>query len=971
MAPPRAAAAAAANKISAVVVASALSSDDDDDDVRAAPGRKRKLAAVSDDEGGGGGGGEQAGAGSDSETDEPPPRATSGVHAAAKRGPGRPPKGTGKASAKVRPSREPLFHPLRSGRVAVPHFEASPSRAKKTAASAPGPPRVSAEQGRALLERRLRVHWQAEEAWYPARVARFDGRKKAAPFLLRYDDGDEEWGMLTDTAFVWLDAETGRNEESRVEFLTVGAPGAQAPAPAEQPAKPAAAAAAAAPADVPAAVPAEEPERKKGDLEASAARFKHHHAALEAKKKAKAVVLLPGPAEAPRRRPPPAAGAAAGGAAAAGASPAAAPHAAGAGIGASSDAPGVVTERVVECGQFLGAVIGQGGRIIREIEASSGAKLVVSQVTKSVTCTGTKAQVEKAAAAAGDALDHARRKEAARAKLAAEAAAPKAAPPAATAAAVPGAVPSAAALPGCLAALVSKRAAEATPAVVPHADAFRGVAPAAPLPRSPPRQPSPPSSPPPPALDEAASGALEAFRSLLDKVTGSQESISAASRHALAVATVPGAAAACARELLARMEAPACGRATRLHLFWVVDSVAQNAHGLVQRHPGTERAEAAKVYARFAVSRLARLVAAVAPRGREGRENRPRVTKVLAIWRDRGVVGPELLLPHAEALAAEMRADPDALRVSTGGGGGEKARGADERTPATALRRVDDDDELYLRDEYGTAASGDLALAAPGPPPDVATLEVPLPPPPMPPPMPMPQHYAQHLPQYAGPPHGYAPVPPPGPPPMAYGAHAGAYGYVASMPPQQQFAARPPLPAQLPPPPRDERGYERGSGGDWRAREGRDAAPPRDRSRERDRDRDRDRERHRERSRERDRDRDRDRDREREREKERERLKERDKGRDRDRERDRDRDRERERGRSPRRASAAVAGWSDADAFLATQVPPPPPRARRDEATPPPPWAAHQGPLPPPPLRYTAPPSQHELDRGRWGDDRR
>jgi hypothetical protein len=105
MAPPRAAAAAAAKKLSAVVVASALSSDDDDADeamrAPAAGARKRRVRIDDDDEDDDGADG-AAGGGSGSETDEPPPRATSGVHKAAKRGPGRPPKGEGKAAPKVR-----------------------------------------------------------------------------------------------------------------------------------------------------------------------------------------------------------------------------------------------------------------------------------------------------------------------------------------------------------------------------------------------------------------------------------------------------------------------------------------------------------------------------------------------------------------------------------------------------------------------------------------------------------------------------------------------------------------------------------------------------------------------------------------------------------------------------------------------------------------------------------------------------
>ena len=107
MAPPRAAAAAAAKKLSAVVVASALSSDDDDADeamrAPAAGARKRRVRIDDDDDDDDDDGADgAAGGGSGSETDEPPPRATSGVHKAAKRGPGRPPKGEGKAAPKVR-----------------------------------------------------------------------------------------------------------------------------------------------------------------------------------------------------------------------------------------------------------------------------------------------------------------------------------------------------------------------------------------------------------------------------------------------------------------------------------------------------------------------------------------------------------------------------------------------------------------------------------------------------------------------------------------------------------------------------------------------------------------------------------------------------------------------------------------------------------------------------------------------------
>ena len=72
--------------------------------MRAPPagGRKRRLRIDDEEDEEGGSGAEEGGDKSGSETDEPPPRPTSGVHKAAKRGPGRTAKGEGKAASKVR-----------------------------------------------------------------------------------------------------------------------------------------------------------------------------------------------------------------------------------------------------------------------------------------------------------------------------------------------------------------------------------------------------------------------------------------------------------------------------------------------------------------------------------------------------------------------------------------------------------------------------------------------------------------------------------------------------------------------------------------------------------------------------------------------------------------------------------------------------------------------------------------------------
>ena len=544
-------------------------------------------------------------------------------------------------------------------------------------------------QGRQLVGCRVRVWWAAQECWYSARVERFDGRKNY-PALLHYDeDGEQDWcafgeGVLHMPA--QEDEEAGGEELMPFEFLTSSTDVAEhehntpAPAPALAP-TPAAAQPAAQPA--PAAYsaleagivpppplqagpalppPLGDPAALQPDLVLSAQRFKQRHAEL-AKKKVSSVLIDVPEETTKRKRPPP--------------STHHQQQQPNTQHAAPSQAPAVGRrlEAVIgDVGAFMGAVIGIGGRNVREIESLSGATVRGDNATGVVTVTALSERALRQGVELVEAcLEKARRKEAIRVSM------PPQAPRGKTGGSAehpaPSAAPSAAAMPDCLRNLVSPQAPKTA---VPHADVFRGAAAsapsqdAAPCAATPPvmapvQPPLPPLSPPPPLEEEEARAAFAAFCGALDKVSGSVDSISAASRAAVEAAGLPGLPAACVHELSLRLESRSGDGAAakaRLHLFWVVDSVAQNAHKVASRTPqGSARHEGAAAFVRGFVGGLSRLVRAVAPEGAGGRATRPHVAKVLSLWADRGVVSSAVLAPHVEALKQALQADPEALRA--------------------------------------------------------------------------------------------------------------------------------------------------------------------------------------------------------------------------------------------------------------------------------------------------------------------
>jgi hypothetical protein len=425
-------------------------------------------------------------------------------------------------------------------------------------------------------------------------------------------------------------------------------------------------------------------------------------------------------------------------------------------------------ERIIrDVGPYAGAIIGTGGRTVKEIQAMTGATVRLDDTKTVATITATtEAAVTKAVEQVEAIIERAKR-------------APRG-PPAQQFPST-GQPPAAASMPECLIPLAAPRG------PVPHADAFRGAVPVAPQQAGPGSPPLParasqgsPSSvsasqrayivPPaagaaaavapapmpsahiqPPAepllplpdapelSDPASRDALAAVLALCEKLRGSSDSIAAVSKSALESSTLPGFPEACIHALAARIDSLAVSGAhpkLRLYMFYILDSIAQNSLKMAQKHSaGTPKNEAAATFVRTILSLLGHLIPRVAPPGPLGREIRPKVGKVLAVWSDRGVVPPEQLARYAAAIDAQLAEDQlhpkqepqqqprpqqpqQHLHQLLGLGGGSPVI-------ATLL----DECELWVANEYGTAAAageaghaGGLALHLPAPP-DIDALD--------------------------------------------------------------------------------------------------------------------------------------------------------------------------------------------------------------------------------------------------------
>ena len=422
-------------------------------------------------------------------------------------------------------------------------------------------------------------------------------------------------------------------------------------------------------------------------------------------------------------------------------------------------------ERILrDVGPYAGAIIGTGGRTVKEIQATSGAivRLDDTKTVATITAT-TEAAVTKAVEQVEAIIERAKR-------------APRV-PPSQPFPST-GQPPAAAAMPECLIPLAAARG------PVPHADAFRGAVsvapqqsgPGSPLlpPRAsqgspsslsasqrafivppapgaaaamapaampaattqPPAEPLPPLPDAPELSDPASRDALAAVLAMCENLRGSSDSIAAVCKAAVESSTLPGFPAACVHALAARIDSLACSGAhpkLRLYVFYILDSIAQNSYKIAQKHTAGPKHEAAAAFVRSILGLLGHLIPRVAPPGPLGRDTRPKVGKTLAVWSERGVVPPEQLARHADAINAQLVEDQlhpkqepqqqqrpqqqQPLHQLLGLGGG-----------SPVIANLLDERELWVN-EYGTAAAageaghaGGLALHLPAPP-DIDALD--------------------------------------------------------------------------------------------------------------------------------------------------------------------------------------------------------------------------------------------------------
>jgi len=500
-------------------------------------------------------------------------------------------------------------------------------------------------------------------------------------------------------------------------------------------------------------------------MKTTAAKYKQRTEQLNNKKRPTVLLESPPPvvgdANAAKKRKvvnPDAAGAAVGGGSAAGPSSAAAAAARYPGPAMPAAPPAappapVRHEHIIpNVGAFFGAVIGTGGHNVKEVQAQTGAIVRADKETQAVTITATtEAALTKAIAMVEASIERGRRaqqqQQAQRPVLGLHAGSPS----------------TVASMPDCVRALLVSPPGGTQvrgAAAVPHADAFRvgaamhaeagplhpGAAPhmsspsaaAVMLPPGPSRIMTPPTAAlmpvmPPQALEAApqfpplprapelttqeALDGLHSFLTVCDNLTGSAESTAAACRAAFEKATLPGFPSACVHALAARIDRMCVtgGKPVeRLHVFYVLDSIAQKSHSKAQKHSrGHPTFEAAVSFMRTIISLLGDIIPRVAPPGRAGYKTRPLVARVLSLWSERGVVKPEDIARQAEMLRAQIQDDEKQQaeqktdhrgRPVDGAGGAALQHWPNAGSP-DSIAALMQECELQVN-EYGTAAVG-------------------------------------------------------------------------------------------------------------------------------------------------------------------------------------------------------------------------------------------------------------------------